>query len=175
MAWATIHKPAAVGVEPNVVDYEDARRRFDWAGARADLDGLPGGAGLNIAHEAVDRWTAGPTASKVALRGIDRAGDRRDVTYGELKSSSELDARSLSQKLGGTTALQPYKDDEANNSWWRALTKDKDSGEEVDQTQFGIAVWPKGAEDQRESSGSIGKRIGFRNQQMWDAMKPAKR
>jgi acetyl-CoA synthetase len=95
MAWATIHKPAAVGVEPNVLDYEDACRRFDWARARADLDGLPGGAGLNIAHEALDRWTAGPTASKVALRGIDRAGDRRDVTYGELKASTDRFASML--------------------------------------------------------------------------------
>jgi hypothetical protein len=32
-----------------------------WADARADLSGLPGDAGLNIAHEAVDRHAAGPS------------------------------------------------------------------------------------------------------------------
>ena len=74
MAWATIHKPATTGVEPNVVDYEDAVSRFSWAGARAELDGLPGGAGLNIAHEAVDRWAAPAQRGQVALRCLDRLG-----------------------------------------------------------------------------------------------------
>jgi hypothetical protein len=34
------------GVVPNVVDYDAARATFTWAGARAQLDGLPGGQGL---------------------------------------------------------------------------------------------------------------------------------
>ena len=89
MAWATIHKPAGAEVEPNVVDYEDARRHFDWARARAALDGLPGGAGLNIAHEAVDRWADRSTADRVALRCIDRAGVRTELTYGALKDATD--------------------------------------------------------------------------------------
>ena len=40
------------------------------------LDGLPGGRGLNIAHEAVDRHAAGPRADHVALRWL---GKRRCV------------------------------------------------------------------------------------------------
>ena len=47
-----------LGVEPNLVDYDDARRSFTWEAARAALDGLPGG-GLNIAHEAVTRHATG--------------------------------------------------------------------------------------------------------------------
>ncbi|HWT08998.1 MAG TPA: hypothetical protein VN329_07520, partial [Roseomonas sp.] len=47
-------------VQPNLVGEALAGRRFDWAEARALLDGLPSGRGLNIAHEAVDRHAAGP-------------------------------------------------------------------------------------------------------------------
>ncbi len=45
---------------------------FTWRRARADLDGLPGGRGLNIAHEAVDRHADGPLAGHVALRCVAR-------------------------------------------------------------------------------------------------------
>lgn len=60
MEWPTIHKASWAGdVVPNVTDYDTAAARFSWAAARAALDGLPGGRGLNIAHEAVDRHAAG--------------------------------------------------------------------------------------------------------------------
>jgi hypothetical protein len=32
------------GLEPNMVDYDEARARFSWTAARAELAGLPGGA-----------------------------------------------------------------------------------------------------------------------------------
>jgi acetyl-CoA synthetase len=76
-------RPASSAV-PNLADYERARREFSWAGARATLDGLPGGRGLNIAHEAIDRHASGPLQKRVALRWISRAGDRRDFTYADL-------------------------------------------------------------------------------------------
>ncbi len=47
---------------PNLPDYDAFRRTFSWEAARAALDGLPGGRGLNIAHEAVDRHAAGARA-----------------------------------------------------------------------------------------------------------------
>ena len=59
-------------------------RTFSWAAARAELDGLPGGQGLNIAHEAVDRHAAGPNAEVVALRWLGRDGSRQDISYREL-------------------------------------------------------------------------------------------
>ncbi len=54
--YAPIVKPRAA-LAPNLRDYAAGRGEFTWASARAQLDGLPGGA-LNIAHEAVDRHVA---------------------------------------------------------------------------------------------------------------------
>ncbi|HQV46090.1 MAG TPA: acetate--CoA ligase, partial [Nitrospira sp.] len=45
---------------PNLHDYESVRKDFSWEQARAELDGLPDGQGLNIAHEAVVRHATGP-------------------------------------------------------------------------------------------------------------------
>ena len=72
-----IHKsPRPGGPAPNVADYDEARRAFTWEAARAALDGLPGGQGLNIAHEAVDRHAHGALAGKTALRWLGRRGER---------------------------------------------------------------------------------------------------
>ncbi|HEY4736038.1 MAG TPA: hypothetical protein VIH63_01440 [Xanthobacteraceae bacterium] len=85
--YARIRKdPASFRVPPNLVDYEAGRASFRWDAARAGLTGLPGGAGLNIAYEAVDRHARGEHASRVALRCIGKTGERRDLTYGELVS-----------------------------------------------------------------------------------------
>ena len=76
------------GVVPNIVDYDQARRSFSWDTARSELDGLPGGRGLNIAHEAVDRHAAGPRRDRVALRWIARDGTVTEATYGTLADST---------------------------------------------------------------------------------------
>jgi acetyl-CoA synthetase len=68
----------------NLADYAAECRTFRWEDARAELAGLPGGRGLNIAHEAVDRHVAGGRRDHIALRWIARSGDTRDFTYGEL-------------------------------------------------------------------------------------------
>jgi len=49
-------------VAPNLLDYERERTAFRWDEARRSLSGLPGGHGLNIAHEAVDRHATGSIA-----------------------------------------------------------------------------------------------------------------
>ena len=54
---------------PNMRDYEAARNAFSWADVRGRLDGLPGGRGLNIAHEAVDRHALGPLATRTRCDG----------------------------------------------------------------------------------------------------------
>ncbi len=78
----TITKPLARNpVRPNLTDYHAERAEFSWLAARAALEGLPGGAGLNIAHEAVDRHAYGPLATKVALRWLGSHGEVRDLTY----------------------------------------------------------------------------------------------
>jgi acetyl-CoA synthetase len=80
---------------PNLRDYAAACRSFSWASVRGELEGLPGGAGLNIAHEAVDRHAAGPHADRVALRWLARDGTRRGYSYRELRDLSNRFANTL--------------------------------------------------------------------------------
>jgi acetyl-CoA synthetase len=89
----------ARGVEPNLRDYGRAWAAFSWADARRCLDGLPAGAGLNIAHEAVDRHTAQLHGNRVAIRWIARNGQRRDFTYDALRGATSRFANVLN-KLG---------------------------------------------------------------------------
>jgi acetyl-CoA synthetase len=74
----------------NLLDYPAACRSFTWRAARAELSGLPGDKGLNIAHEAVDRFAHGPHAGAVALRWLGKDAQRRDFSYAEL---AELSSR----------------------------------------------------------------------------------
>jgi acetyl-CoA synthetase len=74
------------GVAPNLDDYERVRAGFTWDAARAELDGLPGGRGLNIAHEAVDRHAAGPRGEHVAIRWLGKSTEVRDYTYRQLRA-----------------------------------------------------------------------------------------
>jgi acetyl-CoA synthetase len=98
--YARIRKdPASFRVPPNLVDYEAVRASFHWEAARAGLSGLPGGAGLNIAYEAIDRHVRGERASRVALRCIGKMGERRDLSYGELARATNRFANLL-QDLG---------------------------------------------------------------------------
>ncbi|HZQ58249.1 MAG TPA: AMP-binding protein [Acidimicrobiales bacterium] len=71
-----------------------ARAPSSWADA-ARADGLPGGRGLNIAHEAVDRHATGAGARRPALRVLDRCATTATVTYGELRSATSRFARVL--------------------------------------------------------------------------------
>jgi acetyl-CoA synthetase len=68
---------------------------FSWEDIRRELEGLPGGKGLNIAHEAVDRHADGPLRDHVALRWLGSEGATRDFTYGELKGQSNRFANVL--------------------------------------------------------------------------------
>jgi acetyl-CoA synthetase len=87
-------------VPPNLDDYENAVERFSWADARRELDGLPGGRGLNIAHEAVDRHAAARGA-KQAIRWLPRRGAPRVFSYAELAELTSRFANVLG-KLGLT-------------------------------------------------------------------------
>jgi acetyl-CoA synthetase len=100
MAWPPITKGTwPGGVVPNITDYEAARAGFSWDAARAALDGLPGGRGLNIAHEAVDRHATGPNAQRTAVRWLRRDGGRTEATYAELAAWTNQFANVL-QALG---------------------------------------------------------------------------
>jgi acetyl-CoA synthetase len=87
MGWQTIVKSTpAERIPPNLRDYSQARAAYSWATARRELEGLPGGRGLNIAHEAVDRHAAGPRKDRLALRWLARGGRVEDFTYAQLQS-----------------------------------------------------------------------------------------
>ena len=99
MTWKRIAKPPAVAsawrVVPNLLDYAAARREFSWEAAARALDGLPGGRGLNIAYEAVDRHAAGPRRDRVAMRFLGKKGERRDLSYADLARQTSRFASAL--------------------------------------------------------------------------------
>ncbi len=85
MAWPVIYKGSSKN-KLNMPDYERARAGFEWAAAAA-LDGLPHGAGLNAAYEAVDRHAVAGRGEQVALRCLGGSGGD-DITYRELADRS---------------------------------------------------------------------------------------
>ncbi len=86
MQTSIIAKTGGFRTTPNLGDYEQALASFSWDEARKLLDGLPGGKGLNIAHEAIDRHAAGPRAAHIALRWLGRDGSRREFTFADLRN-----------------------------------------------------------------------------------------
>jgi len=99
MAWEPIRKRPPRGARFNLADYDRAVREFSWEKARAELEGLPGGRGLNICHEAVDRHAAGPRATATALRCIARDGAVAELSYAGLRAHTSRFANLL-QTLG---------------------------------------------------------------------------
>ncbi len=87
--------PTGRNAPPNLADYGAGCAAFSWEAARAGLEGLPGGTGLNIAHEAVDRHAAGPRRERVALRALRRDGSVQEITYGALRELTDRFANVL--------------------------------------------------------------------------------
>jgi acetyl-CoA synthetase len=69
---------------PNLANYEEGRATFSWEAATRDLDGLPDGGGLNIAHEAIGRHVRGGHGSQIAMIWLGKKGERVKITYAEL-------------------------------------------------------------------------------------------
>ena len=96
MSWEPIVKNlAAFSVTPNLLDGETLRKTFTWEAIRKELSGLPGGRGLNIAHEAVDRHAEGPRADHLAIRWLGKNGMIRDFTYVDLQRETNRFANVL--------------------------------------------------------------------------------
>ncbi|MEA3363600.1 MAG: acetate--CoA ligase [Thermodesulfobacteriota bacterium] len=96
MDWQPIKKsPSSWRIQPNLIDYQQSCTDFSWDAVRNELDGLPDGRGLNIAHEAVDRHAAGEGSSRVALRWLGKGGQAKDFTYADLKAQSNRFANVL--------------------------------------------------------------------------------
>ena len=78
--WAPIHQDL-----PGASTYADDRASFTWDRARAELAGLPGDRGLNIAHEAVDRHVVEGRGDVTALRCIGLDGSITEISYAHLR------------------------------------------------------------------------------------------
>jgi acetyl-CoA synthetase len=94
--WPIIQKTAGHGGRaPNLGDYGRARQMFSWDAARAQLAGLPGGQGINIAYEAADRHVQAGRGEHVALRWMAKDGHTVDFRYADLAASSNRFAHAL--------------------------------------------------------------------------------
>jgi len=82
---------------PNLRDYETERASFSWETARAELDGLPGGRGLNIAHEAIGRHVADGHGDQKAIIWLGKKGERIELSYSELDALSSRFANVLTE------------------------------------------------------------------------------
>lgn len=82
-------------VPPNLGDYDAARTAFSWAAAKAELTGLPGGRGLNMAHEAVDCHAQGPLRGQTAVRWLGPTGAVEAYSYADLARLSNRFANVL--------------------------------------------------------------------------------
>jgi acetyl-CoA synthetase len=78
-----------------MLDYHRTCAAFSWEEVRRELDGLPGGLGLNIAHEAVDRHANSAQRNHLAIRWLGRDGTIRDFTYADVEEQSNRFANVL--------------------------------------------------------------------------------
>lgn len=81
--------------DPRAPGYARVREGFTWDAARAELAGLPGDGGLNIAHEAVDRHCADGRGRHPAIRTIAADGSWSDLTYDDLRAATNRFAGAL--------------------------------------------------------------------------------
>lgn len=90
---------AKTQIVPHLQNYAATCKAFQWSDAAQRLSGLPGGNGLNIAHEAVDRHAAGPLKNTVAFRWLRKNGATEEATYSEMRERSARFANVL-ERLG---------------------------------------------------------------------------
>ena len=96
MAWKTIVKSEpGEGAIPNLLHYDEAVASFSWEDARAQLDGLPEGRGLNIAYEAVDRHAANLRWDQTAIRWLGKSGKVEDYSFADLRTLTNQFANAL--------------------------------------------------------------------------------
>lgn len=82
--------------QPNLLNYEEARKNFSWDDVAEAFEGLPHG-GLNIAHEAIDRHANSDKANKEALIWLGSNGQREVYTFLDMKKASNKFANVLKE------------------------------------------------------------------------------
>ncbi len=86
--------------QPNLVDYEQARKGFSWISAGNELNGLPKANGLNIAFEAIERHAENKKLAKhLAIRWLGKNGEKRDFSFEDLSRETNKFANVL-ERLG---------------------------------------------------------------------------
>jgi acetyl-CoA synthetase len=88
-------------MEPNLQNYHVIYQAFSWRNERNLLTGLPGGNGLNIAYEAIDRHALGRRKNVVAIRWLRKDNSIEEATYASLKKQTAQFANLL-ESLGVT-------------------------------------------------------------------------
>ena len=73
---------------PHLIDHSTTAAGFSWDAARQWLDGLLGGAGLNIAHEAVDWHLLHGRGDQITIRWIGKSGERQDLSCADLAKAT---------------------------------------------------------------------------------------
>jgi acetyl-CoA synthetase len=94
MNWPPIRKtPEMLRLPPNLADYPAAAASFSWEAARRELVGPENN--INIGYLAVDRHVAAGGGDRIAIRWLGRKGERREISYYELKADSDSFANVL--------------------------------------------------------------------------------
>ncbi|CAI9404367.1 acetate--CoA ligase [Nocardioides sp. T2.26MG-1] len=88
-------RPELDPAQPTAPDYRELVHGFTWDHAREALAGLPGGHGLNIAHEAVDRHVDEGRGDQVAIRCVAADGSMTAVTFAQLRQETSRFAHLL--------------------------------------------------------------------------------
>lgn len=89
----TISKSFSKSTQPNLPDYEDAKRSFTWKEGRNHVTWF--GSHLNAAYNAVDRHALTWRKNKVALYWENQEGEQRKYTFQELAENSNKMANIL--------------------------------------------------------------------------------
>ncbi len=92
---------------PRMRDYDRERESFSWEAASAELDGLPGDGGLNIAYEAVGRHVAHGHGDQTAMVWLGKKGERSELSYAQLEELSNRFANAL-EALGVESGDRVY-------------------------------------------------------------------
>ncbi len=103
--WPTLVKARGAEPPPNLADSDATRAGFSWDVARAELDGLPKGRGLNIGRGTAGRHADGARGERVALRFLRPEGEPVELTSRELRAATNRRAHVLDHlHLAGASA-----------------------------------------------------------------------
>lgn len=97
MGKDTMEVIAVEARQANMMDYEEARRQFDWADVEKRFSWYESGK-INLAHEAIDRHAASGLKDKIALHYSDPQRDE-SYTFEQLRQYSNKAANML-RELG---------------------------------------------------------------------------